>query len=100
MVGSVGTRGKAIKSDGMEIIIKVHTFFTEEYEALKCGKPTISVSSVIERTAAATSVSSHSVSRILKKQKEALASDSVLRTPGKKHPNRTPKKTIIDSFSA
>lgn len=100
MVGNMGKRGKALKSDSMNMVINVHKFFTEEYEALKRGKQTISVSSVIERTAAATGISSRSVSRILKKQREALESGSVLRTPGKKRPNRTPQKTAIDSFSA
>ncbi|PSN50198.1 hypothetical protein C0J52_23704 [Blattella germanica] len=60
------TKGKALKSDGLQMVVNVHQFFTDEYDALLCGKPTISVSSVIERTAAATG-SIWSLREILKK---------------------------------
>ena len=73
-------------------MVKVHRFFNDESDALKCGKPTISVTSIVERTAAAICISSRSVLRILKEHKNAEASGGRLQTPGKKHPNRRSRK--------
>ncbi|PSN40126.1 hypothetical protein C0J52_26722 [Blattella germanica] len=95
----IGSRGKVLKSDGREMV-KVHKFFSDECDALKCGKPTISVTSIVERSAAATGISSRSVLRILKEHKNAEASGGRLQTPGKKRLNRRTRKTEIDSFTA
>ncbi|PSN55775.1 hypothetical protein C0J52_02498 [Blattella germanica] len=57
----VGIRGKSLQSDGREIVINVHNFFLDEYEALSVGHSTISVTDVVKQTVAATGVSEHTI---------------------------------------
>ncbi|PSN31072.1 hypothetical protein C0J52_24182 [Blattella germanica] len=57
------TKGKPLQSDGREIVLNVHKFFSEEFEALKNGRPTISVSDIMGRTATATGVSRSTIYR-------------------------------------
>ncbi|KAJ4433757.1 hypothetical protein ANN_16069 [Periplaneta americana] len=89
-----------LQSDAREIVYNVHTFFVEEYDALKVGNPTISVVEVAKQTAAACGVSERTVYRILNEKREADESGRKVSTPGKKRPQRTPTKTNIDSFTA
>ncbi|PSN44869.1 hypothetical protein C0J52_10283 [Blattella germanica] len=95
-----GKQGKLLQSDARQMVINVHKFCTEEYDALKVGKPTISVADITGRTAAATGVSRRTVYRILDEKKKSDVAGCVLSTPGKKRPCRTPTKTVVDSFSA
>lgn len=99
ILAGVGKQGKPLQSDAREIVCNVHKFFEGEFDALKNGKETLSVAKVLERTACATGVSKRTVSRILNEHKMAKQAGTRLGTPGKKRPNRTPKKTIIDSFT-
>ncbi|PSN37568.1 hypothetical protein C0J52_12648 [Blattella germanica] len=96
----VGKQGKPLQSDARQMVINVHKFCTEEYDALKVGKPTISVADITGRTAAATGVSRRTVYRILDEKKKSDVEGCVLSTPRKKRPSRTPTKTVVDSFSA
>ena len=96
----VGKQGKPLQSDARQMVINVHKFCTEEYDALKVGKPTISVADITGRTAAATGVSRRTVYRILDEKKKSDVDGCVLSTPRKKRPSRTPTKTVVDSFSA
>ncbi|PSN33428.1 hypothetical protein C0J52_22596 [Blattella germanica] len=95
-----GTQGKPLQSDAREMVINVHKFCTEEYDALKVGKPTISVADITGRTDAATGVSRRTVYRILDEKKKSDVAGCVLSTPGEKRTSRTPTKTVVDSFSA
>ncbi|KAJ4435156.1 hypothetical protein ANN_23732 [Periplaneta americana] len=99
LLAGVGKQGKPLQSDAREIVCLVHKSFEEELDALKNGRETISVSNVLGRTAVATGVSRRTVSRNLNQKQQAEKSGNVLSTPGKKRPNRTPNKTVIDSFT-
>ena len=80
----VGKQGKPLQSDARQMVINVHKFCTEEYDALKVGKPTISVADITGRTAAATGVSRRTVYRILDEKKKSDVAGCVLSTPRKK----------------
>ncbi|PSN50533.1 hypothetical protein C0J52_03508 [Blattella germanica] len=93
-------QGKPLQSDARQMVINVQKFCTEEYDALKVGKPSISVADITGRTVAATGVSRRTVYRILDEKKKSDVAGCVLSTPGKKRPSKTPTKTVVDSFSA
>mgnify|MGYP003623516998 CR=1 FL=1 len=80
----VGTQCCTLQSDASEMVVNVHKFCTEEYDALKVGKPTISVADITGITAAATGVSRRSVYRILDEKKKSDVAGCVLSTPGEK----------------
>ena len=72
----------------------------EEFEEVKNGRPTISVADIRNITATTTGISHSTIYTIIKEKNDLDASGTTLQTPGKKQPNKTPKKSNINQFTA
>ncbi|KAJ9580503.1 hypothetical protein L9F63_024320 [Diploptera punctata] len=96
----VGTKGNALQSDEREIVINVHKFVTDEFDALREGKSTRSFADHTKITRTATGISRSSVYGISNQKKDAESTETKIRLPDKKRPNTTPRKSKTDSFAA